>query len=151
MAFWWWLLVATVAGAVEAALPGLVCIWFVAGGLAAFCAGFLGLPATWQLVVFGGVSVLLLAFLRPAAIALRSSSGSAEADVVGSRARVVEAIPAGGTGRVETRDGITWAAVSADGAAIASGEAVEVVSRKSVTLSVRPAADDGARARRETG
>ena len=55
----------------------------------------------------------------------------------GRRAVVREAIPAGGAGYVAI-DGDMWRSVSADGSGIPEGTAVEVVSRESIILTVKP-------------
>ena len=57
--------------------------------------------------------------------------------LIGRRAVVREAIPAGGAGYVAI-DGDMWRSVSADGSGIPEGTAVEVVSRESIILTVKP-------------
>ena len=102
-----WLIIAAVMAVVEIVSLSLITIWFVAGGIAAFLAGFFGADLAVQIVVFLVVSV------------------------------VVEAISGEpGAGRVETADHMTWAALSADSSPIEKGARVRVVDQKSVRLIV---------------
>ena len=132
-----WLGVAAVMAIVEVASLSLITIWFVVGGLAAFLAGFLGAGLAIQIVVFLVVSVACLALLRPLMLKHRAIGQSHESTPVGQQAVVVEALDAtNGTGRVETPDHMTWAALSATGEPIEQGAAVRVVDQKSIKLVV---------------
>ena len=132
-----WLGVALVAGIAEVISFGLITMWFVVGALAAFVANLLGADLTVQIIVFIAVSVVCLVVLRPVVLKYRRSPHTAEPDVVGSTALVVEAIDnAAHAGRVETPDHMTWAAKSADGAPIEQGETVAIVGRESIVLVV---------------
>ena len=132
-----WLGVAVVMAIVEMASMSLVTIWFVVGGLAAFLAGFLGADLAIQIVVVLAVSVLCLALFRPLIMKHRAIGESHESTPVGQEAVVVETLGAEpGSGRVETADRMTWAALSADGAPIEVGTRVRVVYQKSVRLVV---------------
>ncbi|WP_449316852.1 NfeD family protein [Rubneribacter sp.] len=132
-----WLVVAAVMAVIEVASLGLITVWFVVGGLAAFVAGELGADLFVQTAVFLAVSLLCLILLRPVFVKYRDRGKRAEPTVVGSHAVVREPVDnALMTGRVETPDHMTWAARSADGAPIPAGENVEVVGRESVTLIV---------------
>lgn len=132
-----WLGVAAAMIVVEAVSLSLVTIWFVVGGLCAFLAAVLGADLTVQVVVFLVVSVACLALFRPLAMKHRSIGAAHEATPVGADAVVVERIDADAlTGRVETSDHMTWAALSADGAPIEAGASVRVVGRESIKLVV---------------
>lgn len=132
----YWLVIALVAGVIEAISAGLVTMWFVVGALVAFACAFFGAPLSAQLVVFLVVSVACLILLRPVILKHRNQGPSAEPTMIGQDARVVEAIRPGETGRVETGDRMTWAARSDDAAAIETGEPVVVVGQQSITLIV---------------
>lgn len=132
-----WLIIAAVMAVVEIASLSLITIWFVAGGIAAFLAGFFGADLTVQIVVFLVVSFACLALFRPLAMKHRAIGESHESTPVGQEAVVVEAISGEpGVGRVETADHMTWAALSADGAPIEEGARVRVIDQKSIKLVV---------------
>ena len=134
---YWWLGIAAVMAVVEAVSLGFITIWFVVGALAAFAAGFFGADLTVQIVVFLAVSLACLALLRPFALKHRKIGKSHEATPVGLNAVVVERIDADAlSGRVETPDHMTWAALSADGSPIEPGAQVRVVDQKSIKLIV---------------
>lgn len=132
-----WLAVAAVMAVVEVVSLGLITMWFVVGALVAFAASLLGADPLVQIVVFLVVSVLCLVVLRPVFVKYRDRGKKEEPTVVGCIAVVREAIDNDRlVGRVETPDHMTWAARSADGRPIASGENVVVVGRESVKLIV---------------
>ncbi len=132
-----WLAVAAVMVVVEVVSLGLITMWFVVGALIAFAANLLGADPLVQIVVFLVVSVLCLVVLRPVFVKYRDRGKKEEPTVVGCIAVVREAIDNDRlVGRVETPDHMTWAARSADGRPIASGENVVVVGRESVKLIV---------------
>lgn len=60
-----WLGVMILAAVVEAAVPSLVSVWFVPGGLAALIVSLLGGQLWLQVAVFLAVSAVALALTRP--------------------------------------------------------------------------------------
>ncbi len=62
-----WLGITILAAVVEAAVPALVSIWFVPGGLAALVASLAGGPLWLQILMFLAVSALALGITRPLA------------------------------------------------------------------------------------
>ena len=134
---YWWLAIAAVMAIVELASQGLITIWFVVGGLVAFAAGFFGADLTVQIIIFLVVSLACLALLRPMIMKHRKIGEAHEPTLVGTHAIVVERIdPQAQTGRIETPDHMTWAALSADGLPIEAGERVVVVEQRSIKLVV---------------
>ena len=132
-----WLGIAAVAAVVEAISWGLITMWFVIGAIAAFAVAFFGGPVWLQLVVFLVVSVACLVLLRPVILKYRKHGEEHEATPVGSNAVVVERIDnAAMTGRVETPDHMTWAAISSDESVIEPGTRVRVTGNKSIKLIV---------------
>lgn len=137
MSPYWWLAIAAVMAVVEIVSMGLITIWFVVGGLAAFVAGFLGADLTVQIIVFLVVSIACLALLRPLVMKHRKIGEEHEPTPVGLNAVVIERIDNDAlTGRIETPDHMTWAALSADGAPIEEGAQVRVVEQRSIKLVV---------------
>lgn len=132
-----WLIVAAVMALIEMVSMGLITIWFVVGGLAAFLAAYLGADLAVQIVVFLVISVVCLALFRPLIMKHRAIGESHESTPVGLEAVVVEAI--GGNqepGRVETPDHMTWVALSADDLPLEVGTRVRVVDNESIKLVV---------------
>jgi len=137
---YWWLAIAGVMAVIEAVSLGFITIWFVVGALCAFVASFFGANMTVQIVVFLVVSLACLALLRPLALKHRAIGKSHESTPVGLNAIVVERIDEDAlTGRVETPDHMTWAALSANGQPIEVGEQVRVVDQRSIKLVVERA------------
>lgn len=135
-----WLVVAAVMAVLEAVSVALITVWFVVGALAAFVAAFLGAGMAVQIVVFLVFSVASLVLLRPLALKHRDIGNYHEPTLVGKRAVVVERIDGQAhTGRVETPDHMTWAALSLDRTPIDVGTTVKVVDQESIKLVVEPA------------
>ena len=133
----WWLAIAAVMAVVEIVSMGLITIWFVVGGIAAFVAGFLGADLTMQIIVFLVVSIACLALLRPLVMKHRKIGEAHESTPIGLNAIVVERIDNDAlTGRIETPDHMTWAALSADGTPIETDTQVRVVEQRSIKLVV---------------
>ena len=63
-----WLVVMILLLIIEAVTVGLTTIWFAAGALAAILASMLGIGITGQIILFSGVSLILLIFTRPIAV-----------------------------------------------------------------------------------
>ena len=134
---YWWLAIAAIMAIVEIASQGLITIWFVAGGVAAFIAGFVGADLTVQIIVFLVVSIACLVLLRPLIMKHRKIGEAHEPTPIGLNAIVVERIDNDAlSGRVETPDHMTWAALSADGTPVEAGEQVRVVEQRSIKLVV---------------
>jgi len=123
-----WLLLAILFGVAEAVTVDLVAIWFAVGALVAIIPALLGSGLWLQLAVFFVVSMLLVLITRPVAariLAVKKVSTNADR-VVGMMGRVVKAIDnITGDGRVQV-NGLSWAALSDDGAPIPEGETVLV-------------------------
>ena len=132
-----WLGVAALMAVIGIVSLTLITVWFVIGGLAAFVAALLGADIGIQTALFIIVSVASLVLFRPLALKHRNIGEKLESTPVGSYAVVIEDIENDAlTGRVETPDHMTWAAVSSDGSHIFSGEKVLVTGNKSIKLVV---------------
>ena len=135
-----WLGVTILAAIVEAAVPALVSIWFVPGGLAALIASLLGGPVGLQIGLFLAVSALALVITRPLADRFQKKKAeSTNADMaVGRIALVTEDINnLLASGRV-TVLGNSWAARSVEeSTVIPKGETVTVERIEGVKLMVR--------------
>ena len=134
-----WLGITVVAAIVEAAVPALVSVWFVGGGLAALVASLFGAPLWLQVALFLVVSGAALILTRPLVKRIQSRKTiSTNADMVlGKTALVTEEINnLLGAGRV-TVLGNSWSARSANPeSVIPSGEKVIVEKIEGVKLIV---------------
>ena len=63
-----WLVILAVLVVIEIITLGLTTIWFAGGALAALVVSLLGGPVWLQILLFLGVSVVLLIFTRPLAV-----------------------------------------------------------------------------------
>lgn len=137
MSPWIWLGVAVLMAIIEALSLGLITVWFVIGAIVAFVANWCGASLLVQIILFAVISLVLLLVLRPFAMKYRKKGESTEATPVGMNAVVIERIDNNAmTGRVETPDRMSWAALSATGEPIEEGVNVRVVDHKSIKLVV---------------
>lgn len=134
-----WLGITVLAAVVEAAVPALVSIWFVPGGIMALIASLAGGPLPLQIGLFLVGSVVSLVLTRPLARRLQKPGPtSTNADrVIGATAIVTEDVDnLQGAGRVSVM-GNSWAARSEHiGETIPTGETVTVVRIEGVKLIV---------------
>lgn len=133
-----WLGVTILAAVVEAAVPALVSIWFVPGGLAALIVSLCHGPLWLQVLLFLLLSALALFITRPLAKRVQSEGKtSTNADMALGQDGVVtqEINNLLGVGRVAVR-GNSWAARSADHTPIPVGKTVTVERIEGVKLIV---------------
>lgn len=140
-----WFIIALILMLLELAVPGVLLVFFGIGALVTSLLSWMGIlqSTTAELLVFLFVSVVSLLLLRKKMQrTFRGKTKSVnDADLeldefIGKTARVVEAInPSEQRGKVEFR-GAHWEA-QAD-VPIEPGTAVEIISRKNLTLIVKP-------------
>ena len=134
-----WLALAVIFLIVEAAVPGLVSIWFAGGALVAFFCVLFGMPVWGQIPVFLIVSVLLVAATRPIAKKYnRHRTRTNAQSVIGKKAIVKEEIENLAARGLVTVDGMDWTArAETDEEKIGAGTTVEVLRIEGVKLIVR--------------
>ncbi|MBQ7372714.1 MAG: NfeD family protein [Blautia sp.] len=134
-----WLIVLAVLLVIEAITTGLTTVWFAGGALVAAVASNFGAGLVPQLVLFLGVSLILLIFTRP--LAVRYMSRDLEKtnvnSLVGKKAVVTQKINnLAQSGQVKLGD-IEWKARTAeDGVTIPEKTIVEIESVSGVKLIV---------------
>ncbi|MDO5134566.1 MAG: NfeD family protein [Eubacteriales bacterium] len=107
-----WLVIAAVLLVIEAVTVGLTTIWFAGGAVIAALAAYLGANLILELVLFLGVSVILLVFTRPLAVRYmnRGIQKTNVDSLIGKKAVVIQEIDnLGQTGQVRIND-IEWMA-----------------------------------------
>lgn len=136
---WIWLAAIVILCILEAVTTQLVCIWFVAGSVAAFVTELLGGPIWLQILLFVVVSAVVVAATRPLVKKLtKADKEKTNADrVVGMTAIVTEDIDnINGTGLAKVA-GQVWSARSADNSAIEQGREVKIERIEGVKLIVK--------------
>ena len=125
----------------EAATVTVISLWFAAGALVAMAASLFGAQLWLQVVLFVGISGLLLLLLRPILrkhFTPKISRTNVDA-VIGSRGYVtadIDNIAATGTVKLGAME---WTARSADGSPICAGTLVQVERIEGVKAIVSPA------------
>jgi len=127
---WVWIIVTAVFAIGELTSPGsFFMLPFAIGALVATVLAFLDVDVVIQWLVFVGVSLAVLAALRPLAHRLNRSvddTGIGSRRLLGHAAVVLRDIPAGGDVGLVRVDREEWRAQSTDGSAIPTGTAVRV-------------------------
>lgn len=139
-----WIGVALILAAIEAATVDFVFVMFAGGALAAAVAAALGAPFAFQVVVAVVVALLLLLLVRPL-IKRQFMDGEVDHHIgasalVGRDARVLQAVT-DTDGRIKLA-GETWSARLAEGSpsTVGPGEEVRVIAIHGATAIVVPAA-----------
>ena len=134
-----WLIAMIILLIVEAAVPGLISIWFALGALAALIAAALHAPMWLQLVWFFVVSIAALALTRPLVKKyVNSRVKPTNADMILGRECVVteEIDNIRGTGAVTVGGKIWTARMDIDGETAAVGEVLKTLRIEGVKLIV---------------
>ena len=137
-----WLVLLVIVVAAEALTVTMVSTWFALGALGALLVGLLGAELWLQALVFGVVSVVTLAMLRPMAKKhFNSRLTRTNVDsVVGKTCLVVAQIDnLQSCGQVKLGD-VEWSARSSDGTAIPVGTEVKIDRVEGVKVYVTPLA-----------
>lgn len=124
---------------VEAAVPGLVSIWFAIGALAAFVSALLGSALWLQFVWFFLISIILLIVTKPLADKyINRTAKPTNADmIIGKSCPVTEKIDnIAATGAVSI-DGKVWTARSEDASVIEAGRIVTILRIEGVKVIVK--------------
>ena len=141
MSFMNWLVIMILFLVIEAVTVNLVTVWFAGGALAAALASYFHASVISQLVLFVGVSIILLMITRPlAAKFMKSSRTKTNVDsLLGKSAIVTEEINnLEQTGKVKIND-VDWLARTAsDEDSIPEGTVVEIKEVRGVKLIVAP-------------
>lgn len=135
-----WLSLAVVFAVVEVMVLDLVFLMLAAGAAAALATSLAGGEAWLQIVMFAGVSLLMLAAVRPTALR-HLKKGPADqltnVDLLPGRT-VLVLEDTGATTGLAKMDGETWTARSATGATIAAGQEAEIDEVDGATLIIHP-------------
>lgn len=134
-----WLVLVAIMLVIEIFTLGLTTIWFSLGGVAAAIAAGLNGPLWLQIVLFAGVSVVVMVFVRPFAVKVldKSRAKTNIDELPGQKAEVIETIDnEKESGTVRLR-GVEWMARSVDDMVIEEGKVVTIQSVSGVKLLVK--------------
>ncbi|MEO9246129.1 NfeD family protein [Citricoccus nitrophenolicus] len=135
-----WLSLAVVFAVVEVMVLDLVFLMLAAGAAAALATSLAGGEAWLQIVMFSGVSLLMLAAVRPTALR-HLKKGPADqltnVDLLPGRT-VLVLEDTGATAGLARMDGETWTARSATGVTIPAGQEAEIDEVDGATLIIHP-------------
>lgn len=133
-----WLVAVIVFVIVEGITLGLTSIWFACGSLLAMVVALMGGSIIWQIVFFAIGSGTMLALIRPMIAKVAPKNVKTNADrVIGQSAIVTMAINnEKAIGQVSVA-GQIWTARSQDGAQIAEGATVTILSIAGVKVIVK--------------
>lgn len=135
---WFWLALVVLFTLIEVFTFGLTTVWFALGALLMVFLSPLPIPFVWQVLLFLGISSVLLVFTRPIAVKkLKIGREKTNTDsLLGAKALVVKDITEFEKGLVKVH-GMEWSAQSVDGSALPK-DAICIVERiEGVTLNVR--------------
>ena len=133
-----WLILLVAFAIVEGVTVSLVSVWFIGGAAAALIAALCGAEVWLQVVLFFGVSIVLLLCLRPLSKRLlKQKKVATNADSnIGKEAIVTEEIDnLQGKGAVKIA-GVEWSARSEDGSVIEKDAVVRILRIEGVKLYV---------------
>ncbi len=132
-----WFAIILVAAFIEIVTMDLTSVWFSLGAVLSFILALIGLDPLIQVVVFIGVSILLLLTVRPLAKKyFRTNIVSTNADrLVGKIGICTQEIPPGERGEVRV-DGKYWTAISSGDETVQVDDKVEILAIEGVKLIV---------------
>jgi membrane protein implicated in regulation of membrane protease activity len=136
---WIWVALLILFALIEACTLGLTTVWFTLSALVMVFLSFLNIPFPVQVLIFLGISALLLVFTRPLAVK-KLKIGRLKTNVdslAGQHALVIKKISEFEKGEVKIA-GQIWTARSEDGSEIAKGVKCEVLRIEGVQAIVRP-------------
>ena len=123
---------------IEGLTMGLTTIWFAIAALIMVFISFLPIPFAFQVMIFLGISAILLFFTRPLAIK-KFKTGKVKTNVdslVGKNALVTKTITEFDRGEIKI-NGQIWSAKTEDGEALTEGTKCEIVCIEGVQAIVK--------------
>lgn len=135
-----WLTLAVVFAVVEVFILDLVFLMLAAGSAAALATALAGGEPWLQIVMFSGVSLLMLAAVRPTALRhLKKGPADQLTNVDALPGRMVVVLEnTDATSGLAKMDGESWTARSATGAIIPAGTEAEIQEVHGATLIIHP-------------
>ena len=126
---WIWVAVIAVSLIIEFLTMEMVSLWTAIGGILALILSALNVGFEIQLIVFFGVSIILLLSLRKLAIKylLKNDSQKVGTDrIIGTKTKLLSEITPDNSGTIKV-NGVVWSATTNDGEPLAENTVVEIV------------------------
>lgn len=122
-----WVIVIALAVVLEEQTAQLVSIWFAAGAIGGIIAALLKWEIYWQLLIFSGITLILVLSTRPLAkkLTLNTEVKTNADKLIGMKGKITKAISLEQKGEIQI-DYQYWTAVSVDNKEIKVGEIVVV-------------------------
>jgi membrane protein implicated in regulation of membrane protease activity len=136
---WLWVALVIVFTLIEVFTLGLTTVWFALAALVMVFLSLLPIPLVFQILIFLGISALLLIFTRPVAVK-KFKMGKEKTNVdslIGRHALVIKTVGEFEKGEVKI-NGQIWSAHSEDNSEIQEGTRCEIVRIEGVRAVVRP-------------
>jgi membrane protein implicated in regulation of membrane protease activity len=136
-----WTAITVAAVVLEVVTPQLVSLWFAIAG--AVCIGLTfvpGLPFWATIIIFAGLSIILLLLLRPTLTKLLKKDKDFKTNVdslVGLKVRMTKESNFDELGQARVGD-VVWSVKSADGEVLKEGEIVEITEVDGNKLIAKP-------------
>lgn len=136
-----WTAITVAAVVLEVVTPQLVSLWFAIAG--AVCIGLTfvpGLPFWATIIIFAGLSIILLLLLRPTLTKLLKKDKDFKTNVdslVGLKVRMTKESNFDELGQAKVGD-VVWSVKSADGEVLKEGEIVEIIEVDGNKLIAKP-------------
>lgn len=140
---WFWLALVVVCILIEVLTLGLTTVWFALGALLMVFLSLLPIPLVWQVLLFLGISSVLLVFTRPIVVKkLKVGRERTNTDsLLGAKALVMKDITEFERGVVKVH-GMEWSACSVDGVPLVQDSVCIIERIEGVTLFVRRQDED---------
>lgn len=126
---WIWVAVIAVSLIIEFLTMEMVSLWTAIGGILALILSALNVGFEIQLIVFFGVSIILLLSLRKLAIKylLKNDNQKVGTDrIIGTKTKLLSEITPDNSGTIKV-NGVVWSATTNDGEPLAENTVVEIV------------------------
>lgn len=126
---WIWVAVIAVSLIIEFLTMEMVSLWTAIGGILALILSALNVGFEIQLIVFFGVSIILLLSLRKLAIKylLKNDNQKVGTDrFIGTKTKLLSEITPDNSGTIKV-NGVVWSATTNDGEPLAENTVVEIV------------------------
>lgn len=135
---WIWVAVLVICGIIEASTLSLTTIWAAIAAIPMIFISKTSISLAWQLLIFVGLTFILLLATRPIAVKLIYSKKTKDVNsLVGQEVTITKAIGAHEKGQAKTSNGVTWNAKSSDGTEIAENSICKITDVEGNTLTVQ--------------
>ena len=135
-----WLIIFAITMIVEVSVSGLVAVWISLAALVTLCLSFInGLPYWGEMIIFIGLSFILLAATRPFVKKLLKAKEEPKTNLkllIGKQIKLEKKVEPFSIGEAKI-NGVTWDCETEDNSTIEQGKVVEIVGIKGNKLIIK--------------